>query len=272
MKGIEHKSFSFEQKSGDTDAAGGATIEGIVACFLNIDCQGDMFVPGCFTDHLPFFKSEGVIRDEHWTTTGRIDDAAEVAGGLWFKGVILPTSQGRDQAILVKNKAIKRLSIGSRNYGHWSDDPEEVQAIWAKHGYEPSTDDLIKIGYGVRIIDRAKPYEASTTWFPANDKTSITSVKSEDGSPVKPTFDQHSLAALATVEEFLGRAEKLATLRGEKGRGLSAKSRTRIAQLQDRMTKLVSIPEPKSAEPPVDANVVYAEYLATCARLNGCQV
>lgn len=273
MKGLEFKTFPFEVKAGAGDGDG-AHLEGLVACFLSIDDGGDMFVPGCFADYLPFFKSEGVIRDEHCVTTGKITDAAERGTeGLWFAGEILPTSAGKDQSILVKGKAVTRLSVGSRNWGRWVDDPEEIKALWSAHGYAPTDDDLMRVGFGVRVIERSKPYEASTTWLPMNKNTQITSVKS-DGPPARPTFDQHSGQVLAAVAEFTGRAESLAALRAEKGRGLSAKSRARVAQLLERLGKLALTPETKAdvteaPAPETDPNTLYAEYLATCARLDG---
>ena len=273
MKGLELKSFPFEMKSETVGPDGGATIEGIVACFLNIDLCGDMYVPGCFTEQLPFFKSEGVIRDEHCVTTGKIDDAAEVAGGLWFKGTIFPTTAGRDQAILVKNKAIRRLSIGARNYGRWCDELDEIKSIWTKHGYTPTEQDLVRVGYGVRVIDKAKPFEASTTWLPMNEATQITSVKSEGGPLARPTFDEHSARALATVEEFAQRAAQLAALREEKGRGLSAKSRARINQLQGQLAQLAALPEAKAIpSSPADGDQLEAEFLRVCAHLEGAPV
>lgn len=273
LRRLETKALPFTLKSAD-DSADGAVFEGIVACFCSIDLASDMFLPGCFAARLDAFKSNGVIRDEHCVTVGKVLDAAEVPEGLWIKGQVLPTTAGRDVAILLKNRAIKRLSIGSQNWGRWTDDVEEIKALWQQHGYAPTEDDLLRAGYGVRLIERSAPYEASTTWLPMNENTSITSVKSADPQ-ARPTFDAHATQTLAAVEAFLERAEQLHALRQQDGRGLSQKSRARARQLIDRLTTLTTLP---ATEPPAepdhndDVQALYDEWQRLEARLNGVLV
>jgi hypothetical protein len=263
--GLEFKSFPFTLKSETDGADGGCELEGIVACYNSIDLVGDMYIPGCFDEFLACFKSEGVIRDEHEVTTGRIADAKSVPAGLWIKGCILPTAAGRDQTILIKGNAVKRLSLGARNFGQWTDDADEVKSAWAATGYQPTEDDLIRIGYGVRLITRAKPYEASTTWLPINTNTRITAVKSDSADALeRPTFDHQSDQALAAVEDWTQRAESLAALRQADGRGLSKKSLSRIGQILDRLTKLTALPEVPSEKPAAsatDPDSLYGEFL-----------
>jgi phage head maturation protease len=271
MNRLKHRTFPFSMKTGDVSPEGGATIAGTAACFLNIDGWGEMFVPGCFAAQLDFFKTEGVIRDEHCVTTGKVTDAAEVKEGLYFEGDILPTAAGRDQAILVRGKAITRLSVGACNYGHWAGDVEEVKTLWTEHGYTPTEDDLIRLGYGVFLITRSKPHEVSTTWLPANDQTQITSVKN-GGPPAGTPFDDMATAALDAVEQLAARAEAIAKLRAADGRGLSAKARARIDGILSRLSALAKTPAsepdaPQPVPPELVPTNLYAEFLRITSRV-----
>lgn len=274
---LEFKTLAFEIKAKGGDSPDiAATFEGLGAVYNNLDWKGDIIAPGAFTQDLPGFKSEGKVRDEHGITTGRVMDASDSAEGLHVKGMILPTTNGTNQAILLKGGAVKDLSIGYRAIGKsWLNSPDEVKAYWQTKGYTPTDDDLIALGAygGARLLTRVKPYEVSTTWMPANSKSQITSVKS-GVTRASRTFSDHSDQALATVGEYLERAEDLAAKRSESGRSLSVETKSRLTQLQGRLAKLLASLETKAAETPAesqatDIHSLYAETLATFARLDG---
>src|SRR5690349_15251324 len=94
---LSQKSVPFNMKSA-ADSDGGCEFEGVVACYCSIDHAGEMFVPGCFDAGLPTFQAEGVVRDEHYVTTGKILEAKSLPEGLWIRGRVLPTAAGKDQA------------------------------------------------------------------------------------------------------------------------------------------------------------------------------
>ena len=268
---IETKSFAFELK-GQADAeGGGASFEGVVACFLNIDAAQDLYVPGCFAGDLAFFLAEGVLRDEHCVTTGRIDHAQETTKGLAIKATILPTTAGRDQATLVRGRAIKRLSIGACNWGHWTTNPEEVKSLWAAHGHEPSEQDVQRLAHGVRIITRARPYEASTTWLPVNDATTITQVKGGGGGRRLP-FAAQADEAIRAAEAFAERAEALAKLREADGRRLGKKAIARVRDLVERLERAATASPPSPTAEELADQLLFNQYLAREARINGVQI
>lgn len=271
---IERRVRPFEIKSADGGNGGAiCTFEGLGAVYLNLDWKGDILDPGSLAADLPALLSDGKVRDEHDVTTGKIVDASDGPNGLYVKGAILDTAAGRDQAALVKGGAITRLSIGFIPLKReWLNSPEEVKAYWESKGYTPTEDDLVMLGSfgGARLVTRARVVEVSTTWLPVNDKARITEAKG--GPRAGRSFADHSDQVLATVGEFVERAEKLGTLRAESGRSLSPESKSRLTQLRGRIDALLSPLEakgPDAPQPPIDLNSLYADYLATCARLDG---
>lgn len=273
MSQITRRIIPFETKSADGTDTDGWTFEGLASPYLNIDWCGDVIEPGAFDADLEFTRTEGKVRNEHGNTTGRITDAKSQTAGLFIGGLILPTSDGRDQYILVKGKAITRLSIGYQTLrSRWLEGQEAVRAYWEEKGYNPSDDDLIMLGscFCVRVIERARVYEVSTTWLPMNDKAEITSVKSAD-APTQLTFSDHSDRTLAAVAEFLGRAESVKSLRTADGRELGAKTRGTLVQLKSRLDALLVATEPP-ANTDDEAEALYNEWLAMESRLTAAGI
>jgi HK97 family phage prohead protease len=275
MNGLETKTRAFEVKAADGGEGGAVcTFEGLGGVCLNLDWKGDVVDPGAFARDIAFTRERGKVRDEHGVTTGRLVDASDRAEGLYVKGLILPTSAGNDQAVLVKGKAVDRLSIGYATLAkEWLSSPDEVKSYWSSKGYAPTEDDLLALGAfgGARLLTRVRVYEVSTTWLPTNDKAAITGVKS--GARAGRSFADHSDQVLAAVGEFLERAEGVAKLRAESGRSLGPEAKSRLTQLQTRLSGLLSSLEAKSQAPepePVQTfDALYAGFLAACARLDG---
>jgi hypothetical protein len=215
------------------------------------------------------------VRNEHGCTTGRLVEANPTAAGLRIKGLILPTSAGRDQYILVKGKAITKLSIGYTVLkARWLDGEAEVLAYWESKGYAPTQEDLLILGgvYGVRVIERCRVHEVSTTWLPMNDNAEITGVKSAD-APARLTFADHSDRTLAAVAELCQRAESVKTLRTADGRDFGAKTRGTLLQLKTRLETLLSATEPTTEPNSEDEDQrLYDEWLALESRLRGARI
>jgi HK97 family phage prohead protease len=266
--------FALETKSADGTEGDGSEFEGLGAVFNNLDWKGDILRPGCFARDIEFTRTEGKLRNEHGCTTGRILDAAERTVGLWLKNRISATTAGNDQRILVKDRVINRLSIGFKALDReWLETPEEVKSYWQSAGYAPTEDDLMLLGYCgcARLVTRAKVYEVSTTWLPVNEKAIITDIKGGGGTHAKPTFDQHSQATLAAVEEFTGRAERLKALRAADGRTLNTKALATLAQLKGRLETLLAATEPPAETKADDDLVLFDRYIAMGERLRGAQ-
>src|SRR6185503_11239202 len=97
----------------------GGQFEGLAAAFFNVDDSywPDILAPGCFTQDLPEFLSEGFVSgiNHDWDQPiGKPLSAAENASGLYVKASISDTACGRDVRTLLKDGVVKRMSIGFR--------------------------------------------------------------------------------------------------------------------------------------------------------------
>ncbi len=268
---LDQRVIPFEVKSSSESETEGYSFTGLGSFYNNLDWLGDIVAPGAFDQDLAFTRREGKIRDEHGVTTGRIAEAKSVESGLYIEGLILPTSNGKDQYILVKGRAITKLSMGYTTLKRrYLESAEEVKSYWESVGHTPSEDELMmlgNLGYA-RLIERARVYEVSTTWLPVNENASILTVKSRGERASRRTFADHSAEALAAVEEVIARAEGVRTLRSQEGRGLSVKSLAQLRQLHGRLSTLLTATEPAGSEG-ADDMALYDQFLAIGARLNG---
>ena len=155
---MEHKRLAFplSEVKADDDAR---TVEGFASVFNNVDSYSDIVMPGAFTKSLG--KRMPVMLWQHNDSQpiGVWDDFMEQDKGLLVKGRLLPTQLGNDAYTLVKAKAIKGMSIGYTPV-KWEFDDKK----------------------GVRRLTEVDLWEVSLVTFPANDKATITRVKSRDGA------------------------------------------------------------------------------------------
>lgn len=156
------------------------------AAFLNIDRGREMILPGAYSKHLSKFVDRGKILADHENKTkslaGSITEAFENERGLVIKGKFGSNKQGQDVRIMAQEGVLKDVSIG--HYVHEYRDgvkADEVKAIWAKFGYQPSDDDLRAIKRGpVRVLMECEPVEVSFVGIPMNPEARILEVKSMD--------------------------------------------------------------------------------------------
>ena len=124
---IEHKSFAFETSSVDLDEG---TFNGYASTFGVVDEYDDVVEPGAFTKTIQEMGQRvkicwmhqwdnpigrPVLMEEH----GRerlpetlLARAPEATGGLFVRGRISPTTQGRDSLMLMRDGVVDELSIG----------------------------------------------------------------------------------------------------------------------------------------------------------------
>jgi len=280
---IEHKTVAFSIKA--DDQLNEREFSGYAAVFGNLDSTGDIIMPGAFAETLAEFLSDGVIAWQHsWREPiGKPLSATEDSKGLYLKGKLSDTTQGRDSLTLVRDGVIQKLSIGYRTVeSQYFETVEELMSFAASNNFSPKIDDLNGVYGGVRVLKKIKLYEVSLVTVPANPEASITAVKSLDelidpegnllgGMP----FEEHYRAVLAAVAEIAMKAET--TQRGlqglilrrkaidekraeeKEGRTISAANRTRmeacctgikdtIPALQgvhDSIVELMAMAEPK---------------------------
>ena len=205
---MERKVIPFEIKATSSD---GSTGEGIANAFHLIDSYGEIVAPGAFTDTIAQFLTEGFVGgiNHNWDNPiGKPTEAEEVAKGLRVAWQISDTSHGKDAKILLKDKVIKKLSIGFRTLGRkYLETHEDVMSYWQEHGYAPTAQDIAASQFGARLLTKVHLYEFSPVTVPANRGSDITRVKNN----TIPEF-----ATLSDVEAFLRDAEGAFTVQGAK--------------------------------------------------------
>jgi len=124
---IEHKAFPFETASVNLDEG---TFEGYASTFGVVDEYNDVIEPGAFTKTIrerghrvkicwqhQWDNPIGVplVMEEHGRERlpeGLLSRAPEASGGLFVRGRISPTTQGRDALVLLRDGVVDELSIG----------------------------------------------------------------------------------------------------------------------------------------------------------------
>lgn len=140
-----------------------AVIKAYVLAFGNVDRVGDVILPGACDK---FLASEDADRmaicwqHDRATVIGKITDKGVDDYGLWIEAEILPTTAGKDAAILLKSGAVNQFSIGYRI---------DKYRYEKRAGYE----------YEVRVLEEITIYEASPVTVPANPKAVLVDAKAE---------------------------------------------------------------------------------------------
>ena len=157
MKTIDRKSVRISD--GDlSDEAGVFT--GYASIFNNVDQHGDVVMPGAFRKSLSERGNVVPLLWQHDTTepVGVLELVEDSKGLRVVRGEInLETARGREAYALLKQGAIKGLSIGY----------QVVQDGWQGK---------------VRQLKELKLLEVSLVTFPANELASVTAIKNDYGS------------------------------------------------------------------------------------------
>lgn len=151
---MEIKHFAIEEfKASDED--GTRTIEGLGSVFGNTDSYGDIVMPGAFAETIKTRKPAMLWQHRSDMPIGIWDEVEETKKGLRLKGRILETQAGNDAYTLAKAGALTGLSIGFNTKKYEIDEKKKV-----------------------RKLTELELFEVSLVTFPANDKATITNVKS----------------------------------------------------------------------------------------------
>ncbi|HXS24489.1 MAG TPA: HK97 family phage prohead protease [Gemmatimonadales bacterium] len=176
---LKYKTFAFLDCKAEGDGDG-SEFSGYAAVFNNVDSYGDVIVPGAFKRTLDDFMLNGQICFNHGEVIGKPLDAKEDQKGLFIRGKISDTAKGRDCKTLIKDKVMRKMSIGYRAVQAKSAVPDDVRKYWQEVGYQPTEQDafnLIDNKYGLTFLHEIKLYEASPVAFPANTEADITGSK-----------------------------------------------------------------------------------------------
>ena len=138
-------------------------IKAYALAFGNIDSWGDIILPGACDEFLASADADRMAlcwQHERRTVIGKITDKGVDDYGMWIEADILPTTEGKDAAILLKEGAIKEFSIGYRaDRYHYE----------KREGYD----------YDIRILDAITIYEVSPVTIAANPSAIIVSAKAD---------------------------------------------------------------------------------------------
>lgn len=195
-EGLESKSFAHdvELKAVEGEGDGLLHIKFYALAFGNIDSWGDIIVPGAVDEWLKSEESSRMAlcwQHDFTTVIGKITAKGVDDTGMWCEADILPTSVGKDAAVLLKGGAIKEFSIGYR--------AEEYH-------YEK------RDGMDIRILDKIKIYEASPVTIAANAKAVLTDAKAEGSAENNNKPNSNSISMneqeLKALKESLEAAKK----------------------------------------------------------------
>lgn len=157
---LEHKHFTLDEVKFDDDTR---TIKGFGSTFGNVDSHGDIVVSGAFVNSIKTRKPAMLWQHRSDQIPGVWTVAEEKSKGLYLEGVFADTPLGNEAYTLAKMGAVTGLSIGFST---------KKYSIDAKKN--------------TRSLEEVELYEVSLVTFPANEKATITTVKSLEGVP----FDQ----------------------------------------------------------------------------------
>lgn len=149
---IETKHFAFEELKADDEAR---TIKGFGSVFGNTDSYGDIVMPGAFAKSITGRKPAMLWQHKSDMIPGVWDVIEEQKKGLYLEGTFADTPLGNEAYTLAKMGALTGLSIGFSTKRYEIDEAKKV-----------------------RKLTELELYEVSLVTFPANERATITAVKS----------------------------------------------------------------------------------------------
>ncbi|MFX0136106.1 MAG: HK97 family phage prohead protease, partial [Candidatus Hodarchaeota archaeon] len=106
---METKNFNFEIKATNDTVM---EFEGYGSIFNNMDSYRDVVEKGCFNRSINNNKSRIKVLWQHYHPIGKPLELSEDDKGLYIKGKISNTEQGKEAYTLMKDKVINEMSIG----------------------------------------------------------------------------------------------------------------------------------------------------------------
>ena len=160
---FENKSAEARLEVKATSEDGILHIKAYALAFGNVDSWGDIILPGACDAFLASPAADRMAlcyQHDRATVIGVITDKGVDSYGLWIEADILPTSTGKDVALLLKKGAVKEFSIGYR----------AVKYHYEKRdGYD----------YDIRILEAIDIYEVSPVTIAANPAAILVSAKAD---------------------------------------------------------------------------------------------
>lgn len=182
---LQYKTFTFKAADPADNGESGLApneFDGYASTFLGVDSYGEIMAPGCFKNTLAFFLENGVLLREHSirAAIGKPIECREDTIGLYLKGRISETTEGKDCLTLMRDKVIKRLSIGFVKKGYEVLSEARAVELIGQAAYDSAMKSLpwYYTEDGLTLITDVELWETSLVAFPANADAVVTGVKS----------------------------------------------------------------------------------------------
>ena len=192
-------------------------IKAYALAFGNVDSWGDIIMPGACDEFLAGDQADRMAlcwQHQRSTVIGKITDKGVDDYGMWIEADVLPTTAGKDAAILLKTGAVKEFSIGYRadryHYEH-------------REGYE----------YDIRILDAITVYECSPVTIAANQDAIVVSAKADPNH--KPNKTNNKPQNIMTPEEIKAMRESIEKAASEK---VSAELNAKMEEIKAQQEKI----------------------------------
>jgi|GEM_PF-2567789 len=216
-QGLESKQVDarIEAKAAGEGSEAILHIKAYVLAFGNVDSWGDIILPGACNDFLASKEADRMAlcwQHERRTVIGKITDKGVDDYGMWIEADILPTTDGKDAALLLKSGAVKEFSIGYRADKYYYEKRE---------GYE----------YEIRILEAITIYEASPVTTAANPNAVIISAKADPNHSDNNPKSQN----IMTEQEIKAMRESIEKAATEK---VSAELNARIDEIKAKQEKI----------------------------------
>lgn len=195
---METRTIPFELKNA---ADTGCEFTGHAAVFGNLDRAGDIVLHGAFKETLPQFLREGIIAWQHdWSAPiGRPIDVREDETGLYIHAAISDTTLGRDARTLLRDRVVKRLSIGFDVLEAERFSEASLKEHLGSEAFAAAPRELVRTALARgRALKRIELYEISPVSVPANPLAEIARVKSAE--PLAPGWLDEAAALLGSPD------------------------------------------------------------------------
>ena len=159
--GLENKQTNAKIEVKAVNDDGILHIKAYALAFGNIDSWGDIIMPGAVDEFLASEEADRMAlcwQHDRATVIGKITDKGADDYGMWIEADVLPTTAGKDAAILLKSGAVKEFSIGYR---------ADRYHFEKRDGYEDS----------IRILEAISVFECSPVTTAANPSAVLVSAK-----------------------------------------------------------------------------------------------
>lgn len=210
LEGLEQKQIAARLEVKGESEGGILHIKAYGLAFGNIDSYGDIIMPGACDAFLASDKADRMAlcyQHDFSTVIGKITDKGVDDYGMWIEADILPTTAGKDAAILLKSGAVKEFSIGYRaDKYHYEN----------RDGYS----------YEIRIIDALTVYEVSPVTVAANPSAVLVSAKNRD-------MTNHNQTSSNNKDEMT--PEEIKAMRESIEKAAAEKAAAEVKAVQDKL-------------------------------------